>query len=240
MSNLYTQQGVDFDTWFSTGNGSQWFGIYGDTGMDIGQVYLAGSGGPVSGFQISNGSDLNQHLGGYGYGIYRVGGVPWNPYVGSFDHNTQVNWWKNWLKTFYSKRTPCKYIAGIMDDCYYRNVNSDVGHSICVFGYSPLGGPALNFSYQERNREYGCSNRSHYMYSYYVEINPYLKGVVIVSGVGAGDDPCSEFYVTVSQSGQPTLVYDGIYGLVNDDNNPTYGSSGWNRNKWGRNWYWHA
>lgn len=234
-TNLYTQQGVDFDDWFSIGTGTQNFDIFSEDGVDIGQKYLAGSGSIESGFRTSSNEDLCTKLGGYGYGIYRVGGVPWNVYLG-WD---QEKWWTNWLNKFNTNHTTCKNVSGIMDDSYCRNVCSDNAHSICVFGYSPPGGSAITFSCVEKNREYGCGNHDHYMRFFPVTISPYLKGVVIWRCCGAGDDPYSEYYFTLSQAGQQTLYYSGVFGCVNDDNNPTYGSSGWDVTKWGRRWYWH-
>ena len=239
-SSLYTQQGVDFDVWFGLGTGSQYVNIYGSSGQDIGQRYLAGGSGPATGWKVSSGADLNTLFGGYGFGIYRVGGVPWNAYISNtFDHSSMVNWWTNWLKTFASKRTTCKNISGIMDDCYYRDVDSDNGHSICIFGYAPPGGAEISFSYVERNREYGCGNRDHYMRAYPVTISANLKGVVIVRACGAGDDPCSEYYITLSKAGEATLYYDGIYGCDNDSNHHDPGSGGANKWKWNKQWYWH-
>lgn len=234
-SNLYTQQGVDFDVWFTLGTGTQFVDIYGDSGQDIGQRYLAGGNGPETNWKVANGADLNTLFGGYGYGIYRVGGVPWNVYLG----DAYESWWTNWLKTFASKRTTCKNISGIMNDSYYRSVCSDNRHSICIFGYAPPGGAEISFNYVERNREYGCGNRSHYMRTIPVTISANLKGVIIWRACGAGDDPCSEYYVTLSRPGEQTLYYDGIYGCINDDNNPVYGTSGWNQWKWGKQWIWH-
>ena len=90
MSNLFTQQGVDFDTWFGVGQGSQFLNIYGDNGQDIGQTYLAGSGGPETSWYTPDGQDLNTKFGGYGYGIYRVGGYPWNFHWGDFNLSNHV------------------------------------------------------------------------------------------------------------------------------------------------------
>lgn len=236
MSNLYTQQGVDFDTWFSPANGNQNFGIFTDSGMDIGQVYAAGSGGPVSGWQISNGTDLNQHLGGYGYGIYRASGYPWNIHWG--DYGNHVDWWISWLKTWASKRTSVKLVSGIDNDCYCREVNSDFGYSICIFGWSPLGGSPISFTYSQPNIY--KSHRDWYNVSmYYIEISPYLKGIVLRPSCGAGGRVVAEIRTAMSQSGQPSLIYNGAFGIGNDDNHPTTANSYWNWSRWGKNWVFH-
>ena len=236
-SSLYTQQGVDFDVWFGLGTGSQYVNIYGSSGQDIGQRYYAGSGGPATGWTSQDGQDLCNHFSGYGFGIYRVGGVPWNTYRGG----DVVNWWTNWLKTFATKHTACKCMSGIMDDCYYRDVCSDQdGDSIAVFAWSPIESSEVTLNYEVLNRETRkCGNSAHRMYETYVTINSHLKAVVVNRGCGAGDGPCAEYRFTASQWGQGTVQHQGIYGCWNDDNCPEYGTYGESMWKWNRYWTWH-
>lgn len=238
MSNLYTQQGVDFDTWFSVGQGSQFLSIYGDNGQDIGQSYLAGSGGPATSWFTPDGQDLNTKLGGYGYGIYRVGGYPWNFHWGDFNLANHVNWWKSWLKTWGNRHSSVKCVSGITNDCYCHDVNSDYHYSICIFGWSPVGGAPIEFTYSQPNIY--KSHRDWYnVVMGYIEISPYLKGIVVRCECGAGGRVVAEIRTAMSQAGQPTVAYNGAFGIGNDDNHPTTANSYWNYSNWGKNWVFH-
>lgn len=218
---LYTQQGVDFDTWFGLGTGSQYVNIYGDSGQDIGQRYYAGSGGPATGWYSQDGQDLCNHFCGYGYGIYRVTGYPWN---------TGVNWeaanWTNWLKSWVDKKTTVKCVSGITNDAWYRNVDSDFNYSLLIFGYSPVSGGVLNFNYSKT-----WQNKWHNSWStmdlYYIEVNAYCKGVVLRPRAGAGGGIVTGLSISISQAGQNTDNYFVAAGIANDDNNPAYANYGW-------------
>lgn len=236
MSNLYTQQGVDFDTWFQPGTGNQWLGIYGDNGTDIGQKYAAGSGGDAVAWYAPDGSDLNRHFAGYGYGLYRVGGYPWNYRCSGWGDTGEVNYWKDWLSQWQSKKYSVKNVGNIWDDCWYRSVDSDFEYSCCIFAWSPYSGSAVNFNYWRPNARL----RKWYNVSLlYIEISPWLKGVVICPHCGAGASCAAEVRVNMSQAGQPTIEYDGVYGIDNDDNHPQVANWGESRSEFGRWWTFH-
>lgn len=237
MSNLFTQQGVDFDTWFGLGTGDRELNIVDDTGQDIGYKYAAGSGGPEVAWHAPDGRDLNQYFAGYGYGLYRVGGYPWNYYHSNFDWSTHYNYWKNWLSQWQTKKYSCKCVSNIWDDCWHRAVDSDYNYSCCIFGYAPNHN-AINFNYWKPNVWSNCGKHKEVTLGL-IEISSYLKGVVIRPIVGAGDDILAEVRVNMSSAGSPTVDYDGVYGIDNDDNHDAVAYYGDNRWIFGKQWYFH-
>ncbi len=238
MSNLFTKQGADFDHWFGiSSNNSQTFQIYGEDGQDIGAKYTAGSGGPAVGWYTQAGQDLCEKLGGYGYGLYRVGGYPWNYYHSDFNWSTHYNYWKSWLTQWATKKYSCKCVSDITNDSWNRSVNSDYHYSCCVFGYAP-NHSAIDFTWKKANLWSDCGKHWEFTMGL-IEIAPYLKGVVLRPSIGAGDEIVAELKVTMSQSGSPTVNYDGVYGIINDDNNPTTAYYGRNKYIFGRSWYFH-
>lgn len=236
--NLYTQQGIDFDMWFGIGTGSQWLSIVGNSGQDIGQRYTAGSGGPATGWYTSDGQDICNKLGGYGYGLYRVAGYPWNYYHADFNITTHVNYWKSWLQKWATQKQACKCVSGITDDCWYRNVHSDYHYSVCIFGYAPNGN-GMSFNYNLANVWSDCSKHKEITLQY-IEISSYLKGVVVRPTCGAGDYLVGEVRTSMSQAGSPSVEYRGAFGIANDDNNPVQSSTAWGYSNWGKNWWFHA
>lgn len=235
MSNLFTQQGIDFDNWFQVGSGDKWLGFWTDGGQDIGQKYAAGSGGPEVAWYAKDGQDLNKYFAGYGYGLYRVGGYPWNYRIGD-SNSTEYDYWKSWLTQWQTKKYSVKNVGGITDDCWYRYTDSDWCYSCCIFAWSPYSSGAVNFSYSQPN----IRQRKWYnVYMGYIEISPYLKGVVLVPHCGAGASVAAEIKVSMSQAGQNTLNYDGVYGIDSDDNHDTWSNSYMNRSEFGRWWTFH-
>ena len=73
----------------------------------------------------------------------------------------------------------------------------------------------------------------------FIEISPYLKGIVVRGEVGAGKTLVAEVRTAMSQAGQPTVAYNGAFGIGNDDNHPTTANSYWNYSNWGKNWVFH-
>lgn len=73
----------------------------------------------------------------------------------------------------------------------------------------------------------------------YIEISPYLKGVVIRPTCGAGKYVIAEVRTAMSQAGQPSVVYNGAFGIDNDDNHPAVANRAWNYSNWGKNWVFH-
>lgn len=221
MSNLFTQQGVDFDTWFGLGTGDRELSIVDDTGQDIGYKYAAGSGGPEVAWHAPDGQDLNQYFAGYGYGIYRVSGYPWNSGV-----NWEASNWKSWLQTWVNKKSSVKCVSGITNDAWYRNVNSDNSYSLLIFGYSPVSSGGLTFNYSKTWQNIWhnswCNMRLNY-----IEVSAYCKGVVLRPVAGAGGGVRAGISVSISQAGQNTDSYFVAAGIANDDNNPTYANYGW-------------
>ena len=236
MSNLFTQQGVDFDNWFQVGSGDKWLGFWTDGGQDIGQKYAAGSGGPEVAWYAKDGQDLNKYFAGYGYGLYRVGGYPWNYRCTGWEDSGEFSYWKSWLNQWQTKKYSVKNIGGITNDCWYRAVDSDYNYSCCIFAWSPYSGSAVNFSCSQPN----IRQRKWYSVSMmYLEISANLKGVVLVPHAGAGGSVAAEIKVSMSQSGHETINYDGVYGIDNDDNHDQIAYYGESRSEFGRWWTFH-
>lgn len=241
MSNLYTIQGIDFDTWFGNGTGSQNFDIFTDSGMDVGQVYTAGSGGPDVGFQIASGEDLSTKLGGYGYGIYRVAGLPWNTYAAykNYTMSVHTNYWTSWLKTWKSKKGSVKCVSGITNDAFGYFVNSNFGYSQLVFAYNPDQTQTMKFSYSWGGKSIlgGLPALSDFWCSY-IEIDSSLKGIVVHPACDSGVILWQPCYMTLSCTGQETVKYNCYFGAGNDSGVPetNYTGGGWSQG----GWYYHA
>lgn len=234
MSNLYTLQGIDFDTWFSRGTGKQNFYIFGDDGQDIGEVYTAGSGGPATGFHIASGEDLNTKLGGYGYGIYRVAGVPWMYYstYKNYNMSAQTSYWTTWLKNWRSKKGGVKCVSGITNDACYYWTNSNFAYSQLVFVYNPDQTNKMEFSYSWGGVDWlgGWGE----CWCNFITIDEWLKGIVISPRCGAGciiRQPC---YMTLKCNGYNEVKYNCLYGAANDSGVPESNTtgSGWGYGSW--------
>ncbi len=229
MSNLYTQQGVDFDSWFGQGSNSENFYIFTDTGQDVGQVYKAGSGGPESGFKIADGSDLNTKLGGYGFGLYRIAGAPWNynPMYKNYSMSAQTNYWLNWLKSWRKGKGGVKCVNGITNDACYYPINSNFSYSQLVFAYNPDQTQTMKFTYSWGGKEVigGWPNLSD-IWCGYIEVDEWLKGIVIRPANDSGTIIRQVCSMSLSCAGQDTVKYTCLYGAANDSNQPESNTSG--------------
>ncbi len=237
MTNLYTRQGIDFDVWFTRGTGKQDFYIFEDTGQDVGKVYTAGSGGPATGFYTPAGEDLNTKLGGFGYGIYRVAGLPWNYHSDykNYSMSTQTSYWTTWLKNWRKSKGGVKCVSGITNDACGYFTNSNFAYSQLVFAYNPDQTSKLTFDYSWGGKEVtgGWPDWSDIWCSY-IEIDEWLKGIVIRPAADSGVTIWQPCYMTLSAPGQSTVKYNCFYGARNDsgvvESNTT--GSGWSHSGW--------
>ncbi len=73
MSSIYTKYGMDLESMFRRGSGTQVFQIFDDSGLDIGMKYLAGQSRIGTGLVVPSGEDLSAKLGSSNSGIFRTG-----------------------------------------------------------------------------------------------------------------------------------------------------------------------
>lgn len=264
MSNLYTKQGIDFDTWFSRSGGNQNFNIFSDSGMDIGQAYASGSGGPAVGWYTPGGEDLNAKLGSFAFGIYRPVSGAWaygTSYKTKFPEH--VSYWRSWLGKWSSNKKLARQISNITNDALYNappgairgsyQLGADNNVSQLIFCYNPVHTTPLNFSWRWGNQQTTIWDNSTYdsvdywsdpksyredlekmtMQCAYIEIDPWLKGIVVgsPSELWTTDYTITQpVYVTLSSDGYGEVHYNAMFGILRMGLYTTYKASdtGWN------------
>ncbi|WP_302602604.1 hypothetical protein [uncultured Sutterella sp.] len=239
MAGIFTKYGLDLDAVYMRGTGNQAFQIYDNSGMDIGQKFIAGSSELETGIRTSNGQDICRRLGGMDYGIYRINGYPWNAHLvgGNWDINSHASYWENWLKNWkYEGGNISKNVSNITNEAYIRACDSDYGYSVLVWAYSP---------FQSNPIEFTCTNNIYWhshSYSFeakLIDAGSFCKGYVLQPLAGAGGGVKSFLTFQLRQGGQRDIRYEGCFGYMNDDNNPATSNSAWSENYNGKSYVFH-
>ena len=151
-------------------------------------------------------------------GLYKPNMIAWNGYLGG-NNSQHLNFWTNWIQTFVDTGDYSLVIevSDVMNDCLYRGTNSDHSYSSPLFAVG-----ATDFSYQKIKQNIWHNS---WCDLYWLELDMEdVKGVVArpTAGAGGGVQCLWEASATI---GGVQRSYKAVYGIDNDSNKPSYGSS---------------
>ena len=241
-TSLKTASGLDLDDLFTVvGNGTQKLSILTDNGIDIGMRYSRGSTQtiPDTMLRTADGVDVRHKLGGVGVGIYRPSCIAWNGSIKGLreSDDNHLDKWKSFLTTWKYKHEGASCMSGITDDAVYRGTNSDYSYTSIIFGYTPIRSGYFDFKWQEIST-YGWGS-NHRMYYIPFEIDDFCKGVMLRPIATAGGGHKSLIRVTLVAEGYGTFTYESIHGIDNDSNREGVGTSSWNTDFNGKQYFFH-
>ena len=151
-------------------------------------------------------------------GLYKPNMIAWNGYLGGND-TQHLNFWTSWIQTFIDTMDYSLVIevSNVMDDCLYRGPNSDHSYSSPLFAVG-----ATEFTYEKIKQNIWHNS---WCNLYWLDLNMEdVKGVVCRPTAGAGGGVQCLWQATAIIGGV-SRSYNAVYGIDNDSNKPSYGTS---------------
>lgn len=132
ITNLVSKLGIDFDSLYVRGKGTQTLGIRESSGVDIGSVYLAGDSRIDTGFIAKNGQDVGRLLAdGANIAKVRIGNWPWE-WSDNHDGNGMLNHVLTQMEKYESEKSKYRDLQAVEAIGQSTDKDNVVGHAIVV------------------------------------------------------------------------------------------------------------